>query len=33
MILRQFPPMGVYEILFSFADATGKYMGDKFSQL
>lgn len=28
MILRQFPPMGVYETLFRFADATGKYMGD-----
>jgi hypothetical protein len=28
MILRQFPPMGVYETLFKFADATGKYMGD-----
>lgn len=28
MILKQFPPMGVYETLFRFADATGKYMGD-----
>jgi len=28
MILRQFPPMGVYETLFKFAEATGKYMGD-----
>ncbi len=28
MILRRFPPMGVYETLFSFADATGQYMGD-----
>ncbi|MGI9271425.1 MAG: pyridoxal phosphate-dependent aminotransferase [Woeseiaceae bacterium] len=28
MILKQFPPMGVYETLFKFADATGKYMGD-----
>jgi aspartate/methionine/tyrosine aminotransferase len=28
MILQQFPPMGVYETLFKFADATGKYMGD-----
>jgi aminotransferase len=28
MILRQFPPMGVYETLFKFADATSKYMGD-----
>ena len=28
MILRQFPPMGVYETLFKFADATDKYMGD-----
>jgi aspartate/methionine/tyrosine aminotransferase len=28
MILRQFPPMGVYETLFAFADATDKYMGD-----
>ncbi|QDU65151.1 aminotransferase class I/II-fold pyridoxal phosphate-dependent enzyme [Engelhardtia mirabilis] len=28
MILRQFPPMGVYETLFRFADATAKYMGD-----
>jgi aspartate/methionine/tyrosine aminotransferase len=28
MILRDFPPMGVYETLFKFAAATGKYMGD-----
>ena len=28
MILRHFPPMGVYQTLFRFADATGKYMGD-----
>ena len=28
MILQQFPPMGVYETLFKFADATAKYMGD-----
>lgn len=28
VILRQFPPMGVYETLFRFADATHKYMGD-----
>ena len=28
MILQQFPPMGIYEILFKFADATNKYMGD-----
>ncbi|MCA8976751.1 MAG: pyridoxal phosphate-dependent aminotransferase [Planctomycetes bacterium] len=28
VILRQFPPMGVYETLFRFASATGKYMGD-----
>ena len=28
MILRDFPPMGVYETLFKFADATNKYMGD-----
>ena len=28
MILRQFPPMGVYETLFEFADATSQYMGD-----
>ena len=28
MILRQFPPMGVYQTLFKFADTTGKYMGD-----
>ncbi len=28
MFLQSFPPMGVYETLFRFADATGKYMGD-----
>jgi aspartate/methionine/tyrosine aminotransferase len=28
VILKQFPPMGVYETLFRFADATHKYMGD-----
>lgn len=27
-MLRQFPPMGVYETLFKFADATSKYMGE-----
>ena len=27
-ILRRFPPMGVYETLFRFADATHKYMGE-----
>jgi len=27
-MLRSFPPMGVYETLFRFADATGKYMGE-----
>ena len=27
-MLIQFPPMGVYETLFKFADATAKYMGD-----
>jgi aspartate/methionine/tyrosine aminotransferase len=27
-MLLQFPPMGVYETLFKFADATAKYMGD-----
>lgn len=27
-MLQQFPPMGVYETLFKFADATNKYMGD-----
>ena len=27
-ILQQFPPMGVYETLFNFADATGSYMGE-----
>jgi len=27
-MLQQFPPMGVYETLFKFADATAKYMGD-----
>ncbi len=28
MILKNFPPMGVYETLFKFADATSKYMGE-----
>ncbi len=28
MILKRFPPMGVYETLFKFADATAKYMGE-----
>jgi len=28
MILRHFPPMGVYETLFKFAAATSKYMGE-----
>ncbi|MEE8105922.1 MAG: pyridoxal phosphate-dependent aminotransferase [Planctomycetota bacterium] len=28
MFLKAFPPMGVYETLFKFADATSKYMGD-----
>ncbi len=28
MLLKTFPPMGVYETLFKFADATHKYMGD-----
>jgi len=28
MFLQKFPPMGVYETLFKFQDATGKYMGD-----
>ena len=28
MILNHFPPMGVYETLFRFADAVNKYMGD-----
>lgn len=28
MFLQHFPPMGVYETLFQFADASGKYMGD-----
>lgn len=27
-MLQSFPPMGVYETLFKFQDATGKYMGD-----
>ncbi len=27
-MLRQFPPMGVYETLFRFADATHNYMGE-----
>jgi aspartate aminotransferase len=28
MFLQSFPPMGVYETLFKFQDATGQYMGD-----
>ncbi len=28
MFLQTFPPMGVYETLFKFQDATGNYMGD-----
>jgi aspartate/methionine/tyrosine aminotransferase len=28
MFLQNFPPMGVYETLFKFQDATGNYMGD-----
>jgi aminotransferase len=28
MFLQRFPPMGVYETLFKFQDATGSYMGD-----
>ncbi|NIM02198.1 MAG: aminotransferase class I/II-fold pyridoxal phosphate-dependent enzyme [Acidobacteria bacterium] len=28
MILQSFPPMGVYETLFKFADATDSYMGE-----
>ena len=28
MFLQNFPPMGVYETLFKFQDATGHYMGD-----
>jgi aminotransferase len=28
VVLRQFPPMGVYETLFRFAEVTHKYMGD-----
>jgi aspartate/methionine/tyrosine aminotransferase len=28
VILRRFPPMGVYETLFRFVEATGSYMGD-----
>src|SRR5262245_18840757 len=28
VILRQFPPMGIYETLFRFAEVTHKYMGD-----
>jgi aspartate/methionine/tyrosine aminotransferase len=28
LILQEFPPMGVYETLFKFVDATSKYMGD-----
>jgi aspartate/methionine/tyrosine aminotransferase len=28
VFLQHFPPMGVYETLFQFSDASGKYMGD-----
>lgn len=28
-VLKQFPPMGVYETLFAFQAATGKYMGNE----
>ena len=28
LILRRFPPMGIYEVLFSFLDACGTYMGE-----
>ena len=28
MFLRQFPPMGIYETLFRFADATNTYLGE-----
>ena len=28
MILHEFPPMGIYETLFRFADVTAKYMGE-----
>lgn len=28
VVLRQFPPMGVYETLFRFAEVTHRYMGD-----
>jgi aspartate/methionine/tyrosine aminotransferase len=28
VLLREFPPMGVYETLFKFAEATSKYMGE-----
>lgn len=28
VVLRQFPPMGVYETLFRFAEVSHKYMGD-----
>ena len=28
MFLHSFPPMGVYETLFRFADATQQYLGD-----
>ena len=28
LILQEFPPMGVYETLFKFADATSMHMGD-----
>ena len=27
-VLNQFPPMGIYEVLFSFLDSAGTYMGE-----
>jgi len=27
-VLRQFPPMGIYEVLFAFMDSSGTYLGD-----
>ena len=27
-ILRQFPPMGIYEVLFDFLDSSGSYLGE-----
>ncbi len=29
MLIKDFPPMGVYETLFKFVDATGQYMGSE----